>query len=529
MADIVDQYGRPIERTSKRPDRSMLAAVPTRQKFNDYPSRGLTPDKLARILREADDGDVTRQYELFAEMEEKDAHLAAVLGTRKLAVQGLARQIRPSSDDPRAQRAAEVVENALAEIDLDAVILDLMDAVGKGVSVLEIGWDTGAVFRPYTIEQVDADLLRWDGRHIQLTDGYGANVRPLPANKFMLHAPKLRSGIPSRGGMLRVVTWLYLFKNYTIKDWVTFAEIFAMPLRVGKYEPGSDKGDIEKLQAALAALASDSAAVIPTTAIIDFVNKADGGGADVYERLAEYCDRGMSKAVLGQTLTTDTSGGTGTRAAGAVHDDVRHDIRNADASAVAQTLRRDLFRPIVGFNLGWDYLEHTPLVELDTSEPEDQASLATTYETLTAKIGLEVPVAHLYERFRIPEPVDGEKTVGGRQDVAAPAFGMTPLKRCSCGALSLKAGEEFSPGQQAIENLIHSSVDEAQTYTDRMATALQNAVAQATDYDDLIIRLLETVPNIDTTDLEDLLGRATAMGAATGYVVAGKNGNRNGS
>lgn len=524
MADIVDQYGRPIERAGKRPDRSMLAAVPTRQKFNDYPSRGLTPDRLARILRDADDGDVTRQYELFAEMEEKDAHLAAVLGTRKLAVQGLARQIRPSSDDPRAQRAAEVVEDALAEIDLDAVILDLMDAVGKGVSVLEIGWDTGAVFRPYTIEQVDADLLQWDGRHLQLTDGYGANARPLPPNKFMVHAPKLRSGIPSRGGMLRVVTWLYLFKNYTIKDWVTFAEVFAMPLRVGKYEPGSDKGDVEKLQAALAALASDSAAVIPNNAVIEFISKskADGGGADVYERFAEYCDRGISKAILGQTLTTDTSGGTGTRAAGAVHDAVRHDIRNADASAMAQTMRRDLFRPIVGFNLGWDYLEHTPLVELDTSEPEDQAALATTYKTLTADIGLKVPVSSLYERFRIPEPAEGEETVGGRQDMAAPRMGLTPMKQCACGGLALKAGEEFSPGQRAIESLIAATIEEGQTPLEEIMQPFLDAVDEAESFEDLERRLLEAYPTVSTDKFRDLVERAVAMGAAVGYEDAGR-------
>ena len=41
-------------------------------KYSMYPSKGLTPQRLARIFRQADDGDVREQMELFEEMEEKD-------------------------------------------------------------------------------------------------------------------------------------------------------------------------------------------------------------------------------------------------------------------------------------------------------------------------------------------------------------------------------------------------------------------------------------------------------------------------
>jgi len=37
---------------------------------------------------------------------------------------------------------------------------------------------------------------------------------------------------------------MYLFKNYAIKGWIGFAEVYGMPLRVGKYEPGW--GSLEK-------------------------------------------------------------------------------------------------------------------------------------------------------------------------------------------------------------------------------------------------------------------------------------------
>ena len=56
-----------------------------------------------------------------------------------------------------------------------------------------------------------------------------------------------RSGYDTRAGIMRVCAWMYLFKNYTVKDMMGFAEVYGMPLRVGKYEPGASRADREAL------------------------------------------------------------------------------------------------------------------------------------------------------------------------------------------------------------------------------------------------------------------------------------------
>ena len=38
---------------------------------------------------------------------------------------------------------------------------------------------------------------------------------------------------------------MYLFKNYDLKDWVSFAEVYGLPLRLGKYAPGASEADKE--------------------------------------------------------------------------------------------------------------------------------------------------------------------------------------------------------------------------------------------------------------------------------------------
>ena len=78
-----------VDTGTKRPVTARVAVGDVNDKFSDYPSNGLTPRRLARIFREADEGNVRAQMELFEEMEEKDPHLFSQLQTRKNAVTGL--------------------------------------------------------------------------------------------------------------------------------------------------------------------------------------------------------------------------------------------------------------------------------------------------------------------------------------------------------------------------------------------------------------------------------------------------------
>lgn len=137
---LVDQYGRPIS-TERRPITDVLAVASVRDKWSSYPSSGLTPAKLAAILREADAGDVYRQAELFEEMEEKDPHLFSLLQNRKNAVLGLDWEVLPFSSDAEDQRIADFVADVLHNLEgFEDNLLDLLDALGKGFSVLEIIW-----------------------------------------------------------------------------------------------------------------------------------------------------------------------------------------------------------------------------------------------------------------------------------------------------------------------------------------------------------------------------------------------------
>ena len=151
------------------------------------------------------------------------------------------------------------------------------------------------------------------------------------------------------------MSWIYLFKNLVTKDAVVYSERFGMPARLGKYSPGATEEDKSLLLRATAALGSDAAAIIPDSMQIDLVTaKAGGGqrGVEIYETLLRYFDSAMSKAVLGQDFTTELPKQGGSRAAAQVGKDVRDDILRWDATRLAETLTRDLVRPVVDLNLG---------------------------------------------------------------------------------------------------------------------------------------------------------------------------------
>ena len=111
-------------------------------KYSDYPSNGLTPGRLARIFRQADEGDVRAQMELFEEMEEKDTHLFSQMQTRKLAVTGLDWEVQPFSKDDRDKEIADFVDEQLKSIEnFDNVLIDMLTqpvAIITPINILEI-------------------------------------------------------------------------------------------------------------------------------------------------------------------------------------------------------------------------------------------------------------------------------------------------------------------------------------------------------------------------------------------------------
>jgi len=419
MAQLLDQFGNPVSSKDLRREIAAPSLTGVRQTISEHPSVGLTPARLAAILRHAEDTYPSEYLALAEDMEEKEWHYMSVLGTRKRQVSQLEITVEPASDSADDQRNAELVQEFIDRGTLQDELFDILDAIGKGFSVTEILWDMSERdWRPVELRWRDP---RWfifdtpdrDTPRLRDDSGQGMDLAPF---KFIVHKGKAKSGLAIRGGLARGASWAYLFKNFNVKAWVEFAEIFGQPLRVGKYEPGASSKDLNVLLNAVASIGRDAAAILPQNMLIEFIEAQKGGstgGADVYHKLAQYLDHQISKMVLGQTATTDAIAGG--HAVGQEHNDVRGDIERADANQLEAVLARDIVRPLIDLNHGPQ--EAYPTVHIGRAEETDITKMSDALAKLVP-IGLEVSVAEVRGKLGLEEPKKGDKILG-----APPAAG----------------------------------------------------------------------------------------------------------
>lgn len=405
---ILDYRGQPVAVSSLTQEVARPSLTGIRQTWF-APTGALTPTKLASIIAAVDQNEIVAYLTLAEEMEEVDLHYHSVLSTRKLAVAGLSVIIEAPNDKPDEQKLAEEIQEIVKADYFCDLLMDQLDALGKGYSVSEIMWDKSeSQWQPKCFEWRDPRHFMFDretGRELRMRDAkdvaFGVELVPY---KFVQHRPRIKTGLPIRGGLARLAVISYMAKSYALKDWLAFAEIFGMPLRVGKYGPTATPAQTGKLLEAVAQIGTDAACIIPDTMMIEFEEAAKVSGGDtLFQGLADWLDSQVSKGVLGQTMTTDAkSSGLGSSNADA-HDRVRQDIKDSDAKQLAATLRRDFIRPYVDLNYGPRKLREYPVVRLMYEEPDDLKLLS---ESLTPFIdrGLPVEVSTILDKFGLPTP-----------------------------------------------------------------------------------------------------------------------------
>ena len=416
MVTLYDHRGNPIKSQLLLKELAAPTLSGVRTVWDHAVTGGLTPARLAALLQGAAAGDAADYLTLAEEMEERDLHYRCEIGKRRLAVASLPVTVEAASNDEGDVRLADEVRALVKRAGFRGLLKDLLDAIGKGYSVTEIIWERGGKWWPVAYEWRDPRFFIFDResrRKIRLLDEANlAEGIELAPYKFIVHLPHLKSGLPIRGGMARVAAWAYLCKNYTIKDWLAFAEVFGMPLRLGRYQSGALKEDIQILKMAVANLGSDAAAVIPESMKIEFIEGGKVTGGDhLFMRLADWLDTQVSRGLLGQSATTQ--GTPGKLGGDEAQSQVRDDIRDDDATQLAETLNRDLVKPFIDLNFGPQ--EYYPELILRAVENEDLTVLSAALKELVP-LGLKVEQSVVRDKFGWPDPdpqAKAEDLLGG--------------------------------------------------------------------------------------------------------------------
>lgn len=516
MAELVDSSGRPLKRETLKTEVAGPTIGGVRSPIANYPADGLTPGRLAQILRDADQGEPLEYFELAEIIEERDLHYAGVLATRKRAVSQIDITVEAASDSADDIAKADMIRTWLKRDELADEVFDMLDAIGKGISFTEIMWDVSeGQLWPERLEWRDPRHFTFERRDLRTPMLRGGEdgtqpAGPLPGFKFIIAQIKAKSGLPIRSGVARLASWAWMFKAFTQRDWAIFTQTYGQPVRIGKFHESASKEDKATLFRAVANIAGDCAAIVPSSMEIEFVEaKNVTAGSDLYERRADWLDRQVSKAVLGQTNTTDAqSGGIGSGQAD-VHNEVRGDIEMADCKSLSAVINRDLVRPWIDLEFGPQ--KAYPRLVIARPKQEDIKQLTESLAALVP-LGLKVQQSEVRDKLGLSDPDAGgellapapkETAVAPKRDEGAPGIATHARKTATEGAAAFPpdtiAAALATAAQPAIADLI---------------ATIQAMAERASDLSEL--RAMLATAGLDSDELGKAIGDAVAAAHAAG-------------
>lgn len=464
--------------------------------YASHPSRGLTPAKLARILSQAEQGDLIAQCELAEDMEEKDGHIFSELQKRRRALLNVERQIVPPRNPTALEvRDCDMLQEQIEDMQtLDDLIFDMSDAILKSFSNSEIKWQQQE--KLWLPEKFNFKEPSWfmtapveangkggaDRNELRLRDNTleGAALQPFG---WISHVHKTKSGYLGRSGLARVLAWPFLFKNYGVRDLAEFLEIYGLPLRLGKYPTGANKSEKATLLRAVMSIGHNAGGIIPKGMEIDF-KEAAKGNKDPFEYMISLMEKTASKAILGGTLTSQADGKSSTNALGNVHNEVRQELRDSDLKQIGNTLTRDLVLPMYMLN-GRSYRtpNRSPRLVFNVVEAEDLKGYAESLPKLV-DIGFAIPQAWAQDKLQIPVAQKGDVVLSKRinkpmevellQNQQKEPF--VELKQLAIKRIAvLKAKQETDDVDEMSERLANDMSPILEGFTEEVRQLVENA------------------------------------------------------
>lgn len=491
------------------------------REFAEHPTKGITPAKLHQILEAAEQGDLKAQSELFDDMEERDAQIGADIGKRRQLAAELEWQIVPPDNANRQEKkAADQAAEVFAGLEVEDLIINLGAGIGHGWVNLELPWQLDGserfveqpIFRPHSWFRLHPE----DQNRITLRDN-SADGADLWALGWVQHRHRAKPGYIARSGLHRQLAWPYLFKHYSLSDLAELLEIYGLPMRLGKYPSNAEPKDKAALLRAVTSLGHNAGGIIPDGMSIDFMTAAGAAGsAEMFELMINWCERTISKSILGGTLTSGTGDGTNTNALGNVHERGQDSIIRADGRQYAGSIKRSILWPMAAMNYGIENIRRAPQFYLETEDANDYKGLSESLPTFV-DMGMNIPKWWAHEKSGIPEAAEGDEVLKPRapaaitpesSDIAVARFG------AHVAALSTRA-TELTP---APEQMLPQTSQRVAPAVNDWIEQIRKLSAEVESLEELRDRLLELYPDMTLDQY------ATAMAEALGTAnLAGRN------
>lgn len=425
-----------------------------------------------------------------------DDEISQAVETRVDALLATPFRFEPS-DTPEAILLMKEIKKWFAEIATGSI-----NALLFGYSVQEAVYEK-ANDGQIVIEWIGEKPMEWfepknDGRLIYRPEGTGQEIEVDQVFKFFMTRRKATYKQPYGKALLTVVYWLDFFRKNGFKFWAKFLERFGTPILKGKCK-NSEPDDMN--QALLNAHAQSVISIDADDEVEILAVQSSGNAGTSFETFNNTIIRQIQKVILGQTLTSGTDG-TGSRALGEVHDNVRKDKLNADIRLVTPTFQA-IVDALCALN---DWGKH----EIILGEKSKQLNKDQAERDVKLKdAGAVFTTQYFIREYGLQEGDLVENLPNATQPTR---FKVLPSRPFSFAA-SVK---KFSPEQQEIEELTNE-----QASIELLSQAQVNELVQRSDTPQaLAFNLMQLMPGASESTFTANLDQALYAADVYGYVTA---------
>lgn len=285
--------------------------------------------------------------------------------------------------------------------------------------------------------------------------------------------------------------WAVYYRTNAWKFWGKDLERFGSPILVGK-----TAGEVQEMVDALLAAHNSAVVGIDAEDSVEALAVNSNGGRS-FEAIETAIIRRINKLVLGQTLTSGTDGGSGNRALGEVHDNVRTDKRNSDIRLVLPTVQRavDALCKINGL----------PRHEVTLADGKGLEEERAKRDKDLNEIGVEFNEQYFQDEYNLD--ANHFKVRTSAQTEPAKTFSAVPQQKFSFKASS----QQITPQQQEIDNLAPDS------YSLLDVDQIKSIVADSETPEQLAEKLFAAIPDAPLEQFNDVLAQALYTADVLGY------------
>ena len=281
-----------------------------------------------------------------------DAHVWSCIQSRKSGTLSCEWEIRQGPESGSCgRRAFNIIKEMMERLDVNQIVSDMLDAPLWGVSPIEVIWKPGPLWLPEELVGRPPEWFVFDDQNRLrfLSKDNQIHGELVPDRKFLLARHHADYFNPYGQRVMSRCFWPVVFKRGGFKFWAVFTEKFGMPWPIGRVPKGTNENERNEIYNALNRMVQDAVCVINDDQSVELLESAGkSSSASIYEALISAANREISKAVLGQTLTTELDQG-GSYAATREHMEVRRDLVDQDKRMVSGQFNL-LFRWVVELN-----------------------------------------------------------------------------------------------------------------------------------------------------------------------------------